>query len=72
MRKKEAKIERKANRARQGAVRLSELTKEQKAALISELVQEIKREEEIPASVFDNEKLSCLEAIAKYLREQKG
>ena len=52
---------------------LDSLTKEEKIGTISYLKKQLKETiYEIPITIFDNDKLSSLEAIVKFYREELG
>tara|TARA_Y100000310_G_scaffold331808_1_gene406104 strand:- start:22523 stop:23038 length:516 start_codon:yes stop_codon:yes gene_type:complete len=48
---------------------LKSLSPEEKKEIISSLKEQVKEEFTVPISVFRNNKLSCLETIVKYLKE---
>jgi len=48
---------------------LKSLSAEEKKDIISLLKEQVKDEFSVPISVFNNNKLSCLETIVKYLKE---
>ena len=51
---------------------LKSLPTEEKKEIISLLKEQVKDEFSVPISAFNNDKLSCLETIVKFLRENLG
>lgn len=52
---------------------IEKLDREEKKKLIQFLVKDLEKDDnELPISIFDNDKLSALETISKFLKENKG